>query len=40
MIDQLNAFLLEQGLVFAENPAKLRQYMPEMLSRLALLWSE
>jgi transposase len=52
VINQLRAFLLERGLVFAKSPAKLRERMPEILenaeenltprmrSLLALLWSE
>src|SRR6202167_362840 len=31
VINQLRAFLLERGLVFAQNPAKLRERMPEIL---------
>ena len=52
VINQLRAFLLERGLVFAKSPAKLREGMPEILENadedltprmrnlLALLWSE
>jgi transposase len=52
VINQLRAFLLERGLVFAKSPAKLRERMPEILENadedltprmrnlLALLWSE
>ena len=52
VINQLRAFLLERGLVFAKSPAKLREQMPEILENadenltprmrnlLALLWSE
>jgi transposase len=52
VINQIRAFLLERGLVFAKSPAKLRERMPEMLENadedltprmrnlLALLWSE
>jgi transposase len=52
VINQLRAFLLERGLVFAESPAKLRERMPEILENaeegltprvrnlLALLWNE
>jgi hypothetical protein len=50
--NQLRAFLLERGLVFAKSPAKLRERMPEILENaeedltprmrnlLALLWNE
>ena len=31
VINQLRAFLLERGLVFAKSPAKLRERMPEIL---------
>jgi len=34
VINQLRAFLLERGLVFAKSPAKLRERMPERLYRL------
>jgi transposase len=52
VINQLRAFLLERGLVFAKRPAKLRERMPEILENaeedltprmrnlLAMLWSE
>ena len=52
VINQLRAFLLERGLVFAKSPARLREWMPEILENaeedltprmrnlLALLWSE
>lgn len=52
VINQLRAFLLERGLVFAKSPAKLRARMPEVLENaeedltprmrnlLALLWNE
>ena len=52
VINQLRAFLLERGLVFAKSPAKLRERMPEILenaeedltprmrSLLAMLWNE
>jgi transposase len=52
VINQLRAFLLERGLVFAKSPAKLRERMPEVLENadedltprmrnlLALLWDE
>jgi transposase len=52
VINQLRAFLLERGLVFAKSPARLRERMPEILENadedltprmrnlLALLWSE
>jgi transposase len=52
VINQLRAFLLERGLVFAKSPAKLRQRMTEILENaeedltprmrnlLGLLWSE
>ena len=52
VINQLRAFLLERGLVFAKSPAKLRERMPEILENaeegltprmrnlLALLWEE
>src|ERR1035437_1106645 len=52
VINQLRAFLLERGLVFAKSPARLRARMPEILENaeedltprmrnlLALLWSE
>src|SRR6202167_4172500 len=52
VINQLRAFLLERGLVFAQNPAKLRERMPQLLENdaedltprmrnlLALLWNE
>jgi transposase len=52
VINQLRAFLLERGLVFAKSPAKLRERMPEILENaeedltprmrnlLALLWNE
>jgi transposase len=52
VINQLRAFLLERGLVFAKSPAKLREHMPEILENadenltprmrnlLALLWNE
>ena len=52
VINQLRAFLLERGLVFAKSPAKLRERMPEVLENaegdltprmrnlLALLWNE
>src|SRR6202789_3150372 len=52
VINQLRAFLLERGLVFAKSPAKLRGRMPEILENaeedltprmrnlLALLWNE
>jgi transposase len=52
VINQLRAFLLERGLVFAKSPAKLRERMPEILENadedltprmrnlLALLWDE
>src|SRR3984893_8123338 len=51
VINQLRAFLLERGLVFAKSPAKLRERMPEILENaeedltprmrnlLALLWN-
>src|SRR3984885_3177167 len=51
-INQLRAFLLERGLVFAKSPARLRERMPEILENadedltprmrnlLALLWNE
>src|ERR1700691_2874170 len=52
VINQIRAFLLERGLVFAKTPAKLRAALPEVLENadedltlttrdlLALLWSE
>jgi transposase len=52
VINQLRAFLLERGLVFAKSPAKLRERIPETLedadekitprmrNLLALLWEE
>ena len=52
VINQLRAFLLERGLVFAKSPAKLRERMPDILENaeedltprmrnlLALLWNE
>jgi transposase len=52
VINQLRAFLLERGLVFAKSPAKLREHIPGILenadenltprmrSLVALLWSE
>src|SRR5271163_2584651 len=52
VINQLRAFLLERGMVFAKTPAKLKQAMPEILenadanltprmrSLVSLLWSE
>jgi transposase len=52
VINQLRAFLLERGLIFAKSPAKLRERMPEILENadedltprmrnlLALLWNE
>lgn len=52
VINQLRAFLLERGLVFAKSPSKLRERMPEVLENaeenltprmrnlLALLWNE
>jgi transposase len=52
VINQMRAFLLERGLVFAKGPAKLRERMPEILENaeedltphmrnlLALLWEE
>src|ERR1035437_10241381 len=52
VINQLRAFLLERGLVFAKSPARLRERMPEVLENaeedltprmrnlLALLWNE
>jgi len=52
VINQLRAFLLERGLVFAKSPAKLRERMSEILENeeegltprvrnlLALLWNE
>jgi transposase len=52
VINQLRAFLLERGLVFAKSPARLRERMPEILedadedltprmrNLLALLWNE
>jgi len=52
VINQLRAFLLERGLVFAKSPAKLRERIPETLENadekitprmrnlLALLWEE
>jgi transposase len=52
VINQLRAFLLERGLVFAKSPARLRERMPEILENadedltprmrnlLALLWNE
>ncbi len=52
VINQLRAFLLERGLVFAKSPAKLREHMPEILENaeedltprmrnlLAMLWNE
>jgi transposase len=52
VINQLRAFLLERGLVFAKSPARLRERMPEILENadedltprmrnlLALLWDE
>ena len=52
VINQLRAFLLERGLVFARSPAKLRERMPEILENadedltprmrnlLAMLWNE
>src|SRR6202167_1467376 len=52
VINQLRAFLLERGLVFAKTPAKLRAALPEVLedadsnltprmrNLLELLWSE
>jgi transposase len=33
VINQLRAFLLERGLVFAKSPAKLRERMPEILEK-------
>jgi len=52
VINQLRAFLLERGMVFAKSPAKLRKEIPEVLENadqnltprmrnlLALLWGE
>src|ERR1700737_4098057 len=52
VINQLRAFLLERGLVFAKSPARVRERMPEILENadedltprmrnlLALLWNE
>jgi transposase len=49
VINQLRAFLLERGLVFAKSPAKLRERIPEiadekitprMRNLLALVWEE
>jgi transposase len=52
VINQLRAFLLERGLVFAKSPARLRERMPEVLENadedltprmrnlLVLLWNE
>ena len=52
VINQLRAFLLERGLVFAKSPARLRERMPEILENadedltprmrnlLALIWNE
>ena len=52
VINQLRAFLLERGLVFAKSPARLRERMPEILENadedltprmrnlIALLWNE
>src|ERR1700732_3711872 len=52
VINQLRAFLLERGLVFAKSPARLRERMPEILENadedltprmrnlLAMLWNE
>jgi transposase len=52
VINQLRAFLLERGLVFAKSPARLRERMPEILENadedltprmrnlLGLLWDE
>jgi transposase len=52
VINQLRAFLLERGLVFAKSPSKLRERMPEILENaeedltprmrnlLAMLWNE
>ena len=52
VINQLRAFLLERGLVFAKSPARLRERMPEILENadedltprmrnlLVLLWNE
>jgi transposase len=52
VINQLRAFLLERGLVFAKSPARLRERMPQILkdadedltprmrNLLALLWNE
>ena len=52
VINQLRAFLLERGLVFAKSPAKLREHIPWILENadenltprmrnlLALLWNE
>jgi transposase len=52
VINQLRAFLLERGLVFAKSPAKLRERMPEILENadedltprmrnlVAMLWNE
>jgi len=52
VVNQLRAFLLERGLVFAKSPAKLRERMPEILENaeedltprmrnlLAMLWNE
>jgi transposase len=52
VINQLRAFLLERGLVFAKSPATLRERMPEILENadedltprmrnlLAMLWNE
>src|ERR1700745_3350277 len=52
VINQLRAFLLERGLVFAKSPARLRERMPEipenadedltprMRNLLALIWNE
>jgi len=52
VINQLRAFLLERGLVFAKSPAKLRERMPAILENaeedltprmrnlLAMLWNE
>jgi transposase len=52
VINQMRAFLLERGMVFAKTPIKLRQAMPEILESaesnltprmrylVSLLWSE
>jgi hypothetical protein len=34
VINQLRAFLLERGMVFAKSPAKLRKEIPEVLGTL------